>query len=77
MWKQRILVIEARALLKEKLKDLARLKKEAYYLEQFVMTADYITKTKKEKLTEKWKDKKQQNVKQKRNMLKVLAGGRS
>ena len=70
--KQRQLISECKLKIRGIHKQIADLKREQYFLEQFIMNDEYITEVRKNNLTKKWTTKLEHGQKHKKNMLKAF-----
>ena len=75
MQKQRQLVAEAKLRIRGIRKEIADLKREMYFLEQLIRNEEYIESIKKSNLTEKWKAKRKNGQRNKKDMLKAVIDG--
>jgi hypothetical protein len=74
MQKQRQLVSEAKLRIRGIGKQIADLKREKYYIEQFIMQDEYITATRKNNLNKGLATKLKYGQKHKKDILKAVMG---
>ena len=72
---QRHLISEAKFLFRRKEKELYALKQEMYYIEQFILTNEYIISMREKNLTKNTLKKLKHGQKNKKNLLKAVMGG--
>jgi len=73
---QRTLIGEAKKRLRWEIpQEIAKLREEMYWLEQFIMKTEYVASVRKSSFTESWVKKRELGNKRKKSMLKVAMGG--
>ena len=71
---QRHLISEAKFLFRRKEKELYALKQEMYYIEQFILTNEYIISMREKNLTKNTLKKLKHGQKHKKDLLKAVMG---